>query len=181
MALRNGRGRKVQSRAPFCGVHRSAAETLYGFFRLGQARCLKRGRSEEKRILVVFQLLYVCAHVAGEHCTEAEIEYADQIVVTQSRRLVAELGRGRIQKNLHGMLYVETVRRGYLGRRCQSAKRSGVGTGAEASPARTYAPRGAAQAGSTEGTERSLSFAKKRTSNDRISRKSLRLAFVSQR
>jgi len=31
-------------------VHRSAAETLYRFFRLCHARCLKRGCSDEKEI-----------------------------------------------------------------------------------------------------------------------------------
>jgi hypothetical protein len=35
-------------------VHRSAAETLDGFFRLCQARCLKRGRSDEKEIRLSF-------------------------------------------------------------------------------------------------------------------------------
>lgn len=62
MALRNGRRREVRSRAPFCGVQRSAAETLDGFFRLCHARCLKRGRSDEKRILVVFLIaVRLCA------------------------------------------------------------------------------------------------------------------------
>jgi hypothetical protein len=43
--------------------------------------------------------------------------------------------------------------------------------GAEASTARTSAPRGAAQAGLTEGAERSLQSARKRMSEDRISRR----------
>ena len=47
--------------------------------------------------------------------------------------------------------------------------------GAEASTARTIAPRGAAQAGLTEGAERSLEFARKRMSKEEISRRLRRI------
>jgi hypothetical protein len=48
--------------------------------------------------------------------------------------------------------------------------------GAEASTARKFAARGAAQAGWTEGAERSLEFAWKRMSSGRISRRLLQMA-----
>ncbi len=57
-------------------------------------------------------------------------------------------------------------------RRCPSPKPA---RGAEASTARTIAPRGAAQAGLTEGAERSLEFARKRMSKEEISRRLRRI------
>jgi hypothetical protein len=51
MALATGGGGKVQSRAGVLQpVHRSAAETLDGFFPPLPDRCLKRGYSNEKEI-----------------------------------------------------------------------------------------------------------------------------------
>jgi len=53
----------------------------------------------------------------------------------------------------------------------------GARRGAEASTTRTFAPRGAAQAGLTEGAERSLEFARKRMLKEEISRRLHRMAF----
>ena len=57
-------------------------------------------------------------------------------------------------------------------RRCQSPKPE---RGAEASTACLITPRGAAQAGLTEGAERSLEFARKRMSKEEISRRLFRV------
>ena len=55
MALCNGRRREGSVKgARSVRVHRSAAETLDGFFRLCQARCLKRGHSTKKEIWSIF-------------------------------------------------------------------------------------------------------------------------------
>ena len=46
------------------------AETLDGFFRLCQARCLKRGQLDEKESWSISLLLYARAHVGEGRCGE---------------------------------------------------------------------------------------------------------------
>ena len=67
----NGRRRKVLSRAGVrCPFIEANAETLDRFFRLCQARCLKRGHSDEKESWSISLLLYARAHVGAGRCGE---------------------------------------------------------------------------------------------------------------
>ena len=86
MALRNGRMRKVRSRARFYCVHRSAAETLDGFFRLCQARGLKRGHSHEKEIWWNYLFLSRISGAGVARQEQAPLRRAAEDVRTQRRQ-----------------------------------------------------------------------------------------------
>jgi hypothetical protein len=67
----NGRRRKVLSRARVrCAFIEANAETLDGFFRLCQARCLKRGHLTKEENWSSSLLLYALTRVRDGRCGE---------------------------------------------------------------------------------------------------------------
>ena len=69
MAPATSGGEKVPSRARVrCVFIGANAETLDGFFRLCQARCLKRGHLTKEENWSSSLLLYACAHVWAGRC-----------------------------------------------------------------------------------------------------------------